>query len=213
MILEPQITYRNVRPTPFMERAVRRELAKLDRYARHLTGCHVMIEIPHHHHKGPNPYHVRVELTLPGAQVVVGRQPSRHGTAKDLELAEQPKEFDVDAPDQEVAVPLRHAFDAARRRLQDTVRRTRHAVKEHEPAPLGRVTRLFPERGYGFLTAADGHEVYFHRNSVLDEGFDGLEVGREVRFAEEQGIEGVQASSVEPLRRRRGVRSCRPSSS
>jgi cold shock CspA family protein len=55
--------------------------------------------------------------------------------------------------------------------------------------------RLFPEDGFGFLEAPDGREVYFHRNSVL-EGFETLEVGSEVRFAEEQGIEGPQASTV-----------------
>ncbi|HET9298925.1 MAG TPA: HPF/RaiA family ribosome-associated protein [Candidatus Polarisedimenticolaceae bacterium] len=202
MILEPRITYRNVHPTPHIERAVRREVAKLDRYAPDITACHVMIEIPHRHHGAPNPYHVRVELTLPGSQIVVGRQPSLHSRAQDLELGELPREFAIDAPDQEIAVSLRHAFDAARRRLQDTVRRQRHAVKEHATSPLGRVARLFPERGYGFLVAGDGHEVYFHRNSVLDGGFDRLEVGSEVRFAEEHGIDGAQASTVQPVPRR-----------
>jgi len=47
----------------------------------------------------------------------------------------------------------------------------------------------------GFIEGGDGREVYFHRNAVL-EGFDGLQVGSEVRFAEEQGVEGPQASTV-----------------
>ena len=212
MILEPQVTYRNVRPTPHIERAIRREVKKLDRYYPNLTGCHVMLEIPHRHHAMPNPYHVRVDLSLPGAQVVVGRQPTLHATAQDLGLAETPREFDIDAPEHEVVVSIRHAFDAARRRLQDAVRRQRHAVKEHAPS-TARVVRLFPDRGYGFLVAADGHEVYFHRNSVLDGGFDSLETGSEVRFAEEAGIEGAQASTVTPVRRRRGGGPCRSSSS
>ena len=42
----------------------------------------------------------------------------------------------------------------------------------------------------------DGREVYFHRNSVLNDGFDGVKIGDRVRFAEEQGAEGPQASSV-----------------
>jgi cold shock CspA family protein len=213
MILEPQVTYRNVRPTLQIERAIRREVKKLDRYYPNLTGCHVMLEIPHRHHTTPNPYHVRVELTLPGAQVVVGRQPTLHAAAQDLGLAELPREFDIDAPEHEVVVSIRHAFDAARRRLQDTVRRKRHAVKEHATPPTARVVRLFPDRGYGFLAAADGHEVYFHRNSVIDGGFESLEIGSEVRFAEEQGIEGAQASTVKPVRRRHGEPPCQPSSS
>ena len=42
----------------------------------------------------------------------------------------------------------------------------------------------------------DGREIYFHRNSVLEPGFDRLDMGAEVRFAEEQGEQGPQASTV-----------------
>jgi cold shock CspA family protein len=48
---------------------------------------------------------------------------------------------------------------------------------------------------FGFLEAADGHEVYFHKNSVLD-GYDKLAIGTRVVFAEEQGEKGPQASTV-----------------
>lgn len=41
-----------------------------------------------------------------------------------------------------------------------------------------------------------GGEVYFHRNSVLYEQFGALEIGSEVRYAEEPGEEGMQASTV-----------------
>jgi len=41
--------------------------------------------------------------------------------------------------------------------------------------------------GYGFIETAVGREVYFHRNSVLDDAFEHLTVGSEVRFAEEMG--------------------------
>jgi cold shock CspA family protein len=62
--------------------------------------------------------------------------------------------------------------------------------------PRGRVIRLFREEGYGFLETPDGREIYFHRNSVLHPGFDRLEIGTEVRFAEEEGEKGPQASTV-----------------
>jgi cold shock CspA family protein len=48
----------------------------------------------------------------------------------------------------------------------------------------------------GFIETADGREVFFHRNSVLDEAFDRLTVGSEVRFVEEMGEKGPQASTV-----------------
>jgi cold shock CspA family protein len=58
------------------------------------------------------------------------------------------------------------------------------------------VVKLFPEEGHGFLESEDGREVYFHRNSVLGRGFDRLDIGNEVRFVEERGEEGPQASTV-----------------
>jgi cold shock CspA family protein len=69
-------------------------------------------------------------------------------------------------------------------------------VKVHEPTPYARVSKLFLHEGYGFLETADGREIYFHSNSVLEPGFDHLQIGTEVRFAEEQGAEGPQASTV-----------------
>jgi cold shock CspA family protein len=50
--------------------------------------------------------------------------------------------------------------------------------------------------GYGFLTTPEGREIYFHRHSVLEPGFDRLDIDAEVRFAEEQGEKGPQASTV-----------------
>jgi len=58
------------------------------------------------------------------------------------------------------------------------------------------VVKIFPGEGYGFLEDDEGREIYFHRNSVLDGAFQRLEVGSEVRFAEEAGEKGPQASSV-----------------
>jgi cold shock CspA family protein len=69
-------------------------------------------------------------------------------------------------------------------------------TKAHEPTPLARVAKLFPAEAYGFLQTVDGRELYFHRNSVLQPGFDHLAVGTEVYFSEESGEKGPQASTV-----------------
>jgi cold shock CspA family protein len=57
------------------------------------------------------------------------------------------------------------------------------------------------EKGYGFIDASDGTEVYFHRNAVADEGFDKLAERDEVRFAMHpgEGEKGLQASAVVPV--------------
>jgi cold shock CspA family protein len=70
-------------------------------------------------------------------------------------------------------------------------------VKSHQPQPLARVTKVFGDRGFGFLENEDGVEIYFHRNSVLREAFAALSPGVLVRYFEEPGDEGPQASSVE----------------
>ena len=62
-----------------------------------------------------------------------------------------------------------------------------------------------PARSCGCLTitdfsrSADGLEIYFHRNSVLNGGFAKLEPGMKVSFVEEQGEKGPQASTVKLL--------------
>jgi cold shock CspA family protein len=92
---------------------------------------------------------------------------------------------------------LRDAFKAARRQLQDRQRVRRGDVKPHETPPHGVIASLDRERGCGRLRASDGREIYFHRNSVLNADFDRLEPDMQVRFTEESGDEGPQASSVQ----------------
>jgi cold shock CspA family protein len=60
----------------------------------------------------------------------------------------------------------------------------------------GRVCYLEPALDYGKIETADGRQVYFHRNSVIDASFDDLELGAELRFIEEAGEKGPQASSA-----------------
>ena len=71
--------------------------------------------------------------------------------------------------------------------------------KRHKRPPHALVSKIFVDRGYGFLEDGDGREVYFHRNSVLDGKFERLTVGTKVRFAEEDGDKGPQASTVHVL--------------
>jgi cold shock CspA family protein len=67
-----------------------------------------------------------------------------------------------------------------------------------------------PGKGCGFLATEDGLEVYFHRNSVLQPGFESLQPGSLVTFVEERGEKGPQASSVRPRKVRRASAQGRP---
>jgi len=58
------------------------------------------------------------------------------------------------------------------------------------------VSLLLRREAYGFIKSLDGREIYFHKNSLPAGEFDRLEIGTGVRWAEEQGEKGPQASSL-----------------
>ena len=160
--------------TPEADRYLQERLAQLHRFYRPIISKRVVLEGPVGHHQTGGPFTVDLYLDVPGRMITVTHQHS-----DDLHVA------------------IRATFDAAQRQLEDHARKQRAEVSPTVAPPRGRVIRLFPEAGYGFIAAAgDGHEVYFHRNSVLGDSFEELNVGDEVRFAEEQGEHGPQASTV-----------------
>jgi hypothetical protein len=74
-----------------------------------------------------------------------------------------------DASEREhVLVAIREAFDAASRQIEDIARDMRGQVKEHTAESHGRVAKLLAADECGFIETADGREIYFHRNAVLD---------------------------------------------
>jgi cold shock CspA family protein len=79
-------------------------------------------------------------------------------------------------------VAIRDAFAAAQRQIEDCVREMRGQVKPHEAEDHGRVKKLIAGEDFGFIETADGREVYLHGDSVLDDAFDALRIGSEVRF-------------------------------
>ena len=202
-----QITFRNMPPSEAIENNVREKAAKLDSLYDGIMSCRIIIEAPHrHHHKG-KAYQVSIDMTVPGGEIVVNRAPKRLDGAK----TPRPEELENDLIEshepskhgahEDLYVAIRDAFNAAARKLQDHARRKRGKVKLHAPAAVTRVIRLFPMEDYGFLQTPDGRELYFHKNTVLARGFDRLEVGTEVSFAEESGEQGPQASTVRVIGR------------
>lgn len=187
MQLPLQISFRNMEPTPGLEATIRERAARLDTFAERIMGCRVVVEPAGKHHLHGNQFEVRIDVTLPGDEVIATREPSEHTQYKEL------------------AVAIRDAFDSTARQLEDYVRRQRGDVKSRVRTPHGKVTKLLPDQDYGFLTTPDGREIYFHRNSVLNDAFDKLDIGTEVAFAEEEGNRGPQASTVKLVGRHGGV--------
>lgn len=178
MLVPLEIHFRNMAPSAAIEEAVRKRVAKLEQFADSIVSCRVTVETPHKHHRQGNLFSVTVDIRYPGGEVVASREPSAHQAHEDFHVA------------------LRDAFKAARRQLQDRLRERRGDVKVHDGPPHGRVAMLDRDKNCGRITTADGRDIYFHSNSVLNASFDALEPGVEVRFDEEQGDEGPQASSV-----------------
>lgn len=173
-----QITFRGIEGTEPIEANIREKAAKLDQFAEHITSCRVVVESPHkHHHKG-RIYTTTIDVTLPGGKIAASRHPDDHHAHEDAYVA------------------IRDAFDAVYRQIEDYVRRQRHDVKSHAVPPHGIIKELYPHADYGVIETSDDREVYFHRNSVLNEGFDKLQQGTRVHFTEEMGEKGPQASSV-----------------
>ncbi len=176
-----QITFRNIQPSPAIEEKIRFRIEKLQRFHNRITNCHVVVEAPHHHKRKGHLYNIRIDLTVPGSEIVVNREPSEREEHSDPHVA------------------VRDAFDALTRRLEDHSRRKRGDVKTHVQPDHGRVVRIFPLDGYGFLESPDGLEVYFHENAVLGATLANLAPGTAVRFslADTESPKGPQASSVE----------------
>lgn len=173
-----QVSFRDMEPSQAVETKIRERAVKLERYYDRIMSCRVVVEAPHRRHHHGKLYHVRVDLTVPNGELVVSREPEERHSHEDVYVA------------------IRDAFDAAQRRLADYARRQRGDIKVHGEPVVSRVSKLFPEEGYGFIETTDGREVYFHRHSVLNGSFARMEVGDEVQFAEEQGEKGPQASTV-----------------
>jgi len=177
-----QIQFEEIDPSAAVEARVREEAAKLEQFFDRITSTRVVVSKPHRRHRKGNSYRVRIHITLPGGgDIVIDRDPGDRGAHEDA------------------YVTIRDAFRAARRQLQDSARKHQGKVKAHESPPHGVIASLPAGEDYGFITAADGRELYFHRNSVAEDGFDGLKVGQEVRFSESVGDKGPQASFVRPI--------------
>ena len=171
-----QITSRDFELTEAMKAEITDKAGKLERYYDRIMRCRVIVESPHRHQQEGRLYNVQIYITVPGGELIVKREPN-----------------------EDLYVAIRSSFDTARRKLEEFARRNRGDVKHREEPLHARISSLFPELGYGFITTSDSREIYFHKNSVVNIDFRKLKEGMEVRFAEEKGEKGPQASSVTVL--------------
>lgn len=179
-----RVEFRGIERTGELRKSIAAHVKELESRFGRITACRVGVTAPSRHHRSGGLYEVHINLMLPGGRHVnIGRTPQADERYAKLEFA------------------LADAFHRARRRLQDQVRRMQGQTKTHEGEPIGVVSRLEPDAGFGMLTTSDEREIYFHRNSVLNNAFSKLKVGTRVRYAEAMGEKGPQASTVKLLGR------------
>lgn len=181
MKVPPEITYRDVEKSDAIDTLIHEKLAKLERVCDHISSCHIAVEKIHDRPRSGSPYRVRIDLTLPPShELVAESNPSSDTQYVELDTV------------------VRDAFSKMERQLKDQVQLQRDYSKALTPDAqdtTALVVRLFPD--YGFLKTLGGEDIYFHRNSVLHNDFDRLEVGTGVRFEATEGNDGLQATTVQ----------------
>jgi cold shock protein len=63
----------------------------------------------------------------------------------------------------------------------------------------GTVKWFSSEKGFGFISQADGPDVFVHFSAIAGEGYKNLEENQQVEFDVTQGPKGPQASNVRPV--------------
>lgn len=63
----------------------------------------------------------------------------------------------------------------------------------------GTVKWFNESKGYGFITADEGNDVFVHYSAILGDGFKTLAEGQKVSFDIVNGEKGPQASNVSKI--------------
>jgi cold shock CspA family protein len=173
------IAFRQCEPSEEIRSEIAAQAQRLEKFSPRITSFHVVVNGPHTRHRNGDLFQVQLRIAMPGRKdVVVDRQRG-------------------DAPEREdPRVAIREAFDAAVRQIEEAQREMRGQVKQHPVEDHGRVAKFLVDGDCGFIATPDGREVYFHRNAVLNGAFDRLTVGSDIRFVENEGVKGPQASTV-----------------
>lgn len=173
-----ELAYRGLEPTEATNDLIRRGVEELEGIVDQITSCRAMVELPNLSSEHGDLFRVRLDLRLPGGEVVVDRTPPLDRASDDLDAA------------------IGEAFAAARRELRDFAQRRHDDLKAHGSLREGVVARLVPNEGYGFIGTPEGHDVYFHEHNLTDSPLADLFVGARVRFVAEQGEKGLKAVAV-----------------
>lgn len=172
-MLPVQITIRDIPTSPALENNIRQRVEKLKRFYDRISSCRVVIELPQKHKHQGKLFNVRIDVTVPGKELVVTRKIH-----------------------EDVYVALRDAFNAIVRQLEEHSHKRHGRVKTHNDVMHGYIARLVPEEGFGFIEGIDGHEYYFSITNVSYPDFEQLAIGDAVEYIAVSYNDGRQAQHV-----------------
>jgi ribosome-associated translation inhibitor RaiA len=119
MQIPVEIAFKGMPESDSLQAAARKHAAELEHFFDRITSCRVVVDASQGRQRKGNLYTARVDLTVPGAEIVASR------------------EHRLDHGHEDAYVAMRDAFAAARRQLEDYVRRMRGQVKTHASAGGG----------------------------------------------------------------------------
>lgn len=111
-----QITFRDFPPPVLAEERIRERVDRLARLHPRITACRIVAEAPHRHRLKGTLYRMRIDLTLPGGELVVNRDPREKAAHEDFFVA------------------MRDAFNAMEQKLRAFSRRRKGRIKLHQAA-------------------------------------------------------------------------------
>lgn len=126
-----EISFNNLDPSDFVRGLVEEKVGKLERLYDGITSAHVYVTAPHRQHRKGNHYEVRLEVRVPGTELVVNSNPGDAKAHEDVNLA------------------VRDTFNAMERQLKKWKQKASGEVKTHEPPPQGRFPDEAPSAGEG----------------------------------------------------------------
>lgn len=116
-----QITFRDIEPIESVRAYVEERVAKLHTFHPHILSCRVALEGPHRHHLHGGHFRVRLDVAIPGEEVVVGRDAHDKKSHENLYAA------------------IDDAAEHMKRALKERSRRHRDQARREGPRPLAYV--------------------------------------------------------------------------
>ncbi len=138
-----------------IENWIREEAAKLETFYNRITACRVAIEVPHRRQKNAKPLQVCIDVTLPGKEIVIKREPVSSRGPQTIREGDALIKLHPLPPHHDLHLVIHAAFKVAARRIREFARYRRENVKTHEQFPATNARRIPPEEGYSILNAGD----------------------------------------------------------